>query len=460
MDETKSVLRLIRMSWKLFIARTARRVVAPALSLAAIGALVAMPPAASAQLLGALPGQVLPGTPLVDPLRGLTGQLAGTVENLDRLTAREAGDLLERVRLDRIDALLHDNREVIERDRHGDPALRGVLVASGIDNTELAAARAAGFTIVSREDIAGLDLSVTRFAVPTGVSLADAERRLAALLPAADIAADTLYFPSGGEARIASVPLALAAGAASAAAATPRIGMIDGGVGAHDSIPPIEQRGFARNAPRASGHGTAVASLLVGRGKIAGAAPRARLLAADVYGDDPAGGNATAIVRALGWMVQRDVPVVTISLVGPANALLGKAIAAAQAKGTMVVAAVGNDGPAAPPAYPASYDGVVAVTGVDRRNRALVEAGRARHVDFAAPGADLKGARIGGGLTRLRGTSYAAPFVAARLLAHHPAQGNGSPALAALAREAKDLGKPGRDPVYGYGLVCGTCATR
>ncbi len=455
-----SVLRLIRMSWKLFVARAARRAVAPAFLLAAIGAIVVMPPAASAQLLGGLTGQVMPGTPLGGPLRGLADQLTDNVGKLERLTAREAGDLLDRIRLDRIDTLLRDNRENIERDQHGDPALRGVLVASGIGPAELAAARGAGFMIVSRENIAGIDLSVTRFAVPTSLSLAEAERRLGALLPAADIAADTLYFPSGGDARIASVPLAPAASAATAVSSAPRIGMIDGGVGAHASLPAIEQRGFARNAPRASGHGTAVTSLLVGRGKIAGAAPRARLLAADVYGDDPAGGNATAIVRALGWLVQRDVPVVTISLVGPANALLGKAIAAAQAKGTIVVAAVGNDGPAAPPAYPASYSGVVAVTGVDRRNRALVEAGRARHVDFAAPGADLKGARVGGGLARLRGTSYAAPFVAARLLAHHREQGEGSAARAALVREAKDLGKKGRDSVYGHGLVCGTCATR
>ena len=54
--------------------------------------------------------------------------------------------------------------------------------------------------------------------------------------------------------------------------------------------------------------------------------------------------------------------VVTISLVGPRNAVLERAIGAAQRKGVVVVAAVGNDGPAAPPAYPASYDGVVAVT--------------------------------------------------------------------------------------------------
>ncbi|WP_447410733.1 S8 family serine peptidase, partial [Clostridium perfringens] len=77
--------------------------------------------------------------------------------------------------------------------------------------------------------------------------------------------------------------------------------------------------------------------------------PGARIASADVYGDDPAGGNATAIARAIGWLVQQKVSVATISLVGPANPVLGRVIAAAQARGLIVVAAVGNAGPAAPP---------------------------------------------------------------------------------------------------------------
>src|SRR3546814_14600039 len=70
----------------------------------------------------------------------------------------------------------------------------------------------------------------------------------------------------------------------------------------------------------------------------------------------------------------------------------------ARERGVSVVAAVGNDGPAAPPAYPASYAGVIAVTGIDGRGRVLPEAGRARHVDFAAPGADMNAARTDGGI--------------------------------------------------------------
>ena len=80
-----------------------------------------------------------------------------------------------------------------------------------------------------------------------------------------------------------------------------------------------------------------------------------------------------------------------------------------------IVAAVGNDGPAAPPQYPASYPGVVAVTGVDARGRALPEAGKASHLDFAAPGADMAAALPGQGYAKVRGTSFAAPFATARL---------------------------------------------
>src|SRR3546814_8356867 len=78
---------------------------------------------------------------------------------------------------------------------------------------------------------------------------------------------------------------------------------------------------------------------------------------------------ASAIARALGWLVQNGVAVTTISLVGPDNKLLAIAVTRAQQRGMLIVAAVGNDGPAAPPAYPASYRGVFEVTGVDTKGR-------------------------------------------------------------------------------------------
>ncbi len=149
-------------------------------------------------------------------------------------------------------------------------------------------------------------------------------------------------------------------------------------------------------------------------------------------------------MRALGWAASKKPRLINISLVGPANRAIERAVGALRVRGIMIVAAVGNDGPAAPPQYPASYDGVIAATGVDPKGRALVEAGRARHVDFAAPGAELAAALPGNGYAKVRGTSFAAPLVAARFAA------TGS--IAGLAAEAR----PGRGKV-GRGIVCGMC---
>jgi subtilisin family serine protease len=183
--------------------------------------------------------------------------------------------------------------------------------------------------------------------------------------------------------------------------------MIDGGVASHPSLAgaAIEQNGFA-GAPSPTGHGTAVASLLVGsQGFFRGAANGAKLYVADVYGGSKAAGSASAIVPALGWLASHRVRVINISLVGPKNAVVARAIDSVQRRGIRVVAAVGNDGPAAPPQYPASYPGVIAVTAVDARGHAIPEAGKATHLDFAAPGADMAVALPGRGYGRVRGTS-------------------------------------------------------
>jgi len=368
------------------------------------------------------------------------------------------GDTLAQVRLDRITSLLRQNRERVELDERGEPALRGVLVASGIDDAMIARAMKQGFAVLDHDHIEGLDLDIARFRVPDGRSLARARKQLAKLLAEAAVDVDHLYFASGGAATQGALPRVALAVATGGGTAT--LGLIDGGVAAHPSVAGrVEQRGFASGAPAPSRHGTAVASLLVGQGDVRGAAPGARLLAADVYGTDPAGGNASAIVRVLGWLAQSRVAVTTISLVDPDNRLLAAAVSRAQQRGMLIVAAVGNGGPAAPPAYPASYKGVFAVTGVDAKDRVLPEAGRALHVDFAAPGDAVLAATGAASADRLRGTSFAAPLVAGRLTLRYsvPAIDRIGPAVAGLVMEARDLGRKGRDKVYGHGLICGTC---
>jgi hypothetical protein len=379
----------------------------------------------------ALPGVPLPRLdrivpPLVEPVH----DIAQTATRLAR----------ERVRT--LDRLVRRESAVIERDARGDPARRGELLVMDLDAASLGLVETAGFAVLDTERIGELDLTVTRLRVPAGLGLAAAEALLQRTLPGAVVTADALHFQSGtGGGSAQAVP---------ASSGSPRgvpVGVIDGAPGR--AVPVASVRGFASGAPLASNHGSAVVSLLAS----AGAGP---IAVADVYGSDKAGGNALAIARALGWLVGQGSRVVTISLVGPRNPVLERAVAAARGKGVVIVAAVGNDGPAAPPAFPASYPGVLAVTAVDGQRRALIEAGRALHLDYAAPGADISGLDAKGKRVALRGTSFAAPLVAARA-----ARAMAGPNWrSTLEEEAVDLGKKGHDDVYGGGLLCAGCKGR
>jgi hypothetical protein len=97
----------------------------------------------------------------------------------------------------------------------------------------------------------------------------------------------------------------------------------------------------------------------------------------------------------------------------------------------------------------------VGVTAVDAHRRVLMEAARGNQVMFAAPGADMAAADVGAKYSPIRGTSFAAPIVAALLAqsVRTPDVGQSDAAIESLAKSAIDLGPPGRDLTYGYGLV-------
>jgi hypothetical protein len=381
--------------------------------------------------------------PNVGSVVGKTTDAVGRLAPIDTISApvRSVTDMA-RERVARLQGFLRANRAVVETDDRGEPARRGVVLMLGGDAQVVDKLRALGFAARGTETFDNLGLSAVELTVPDRMRLADALSLLRQQVPDATFTADQLHFPSGK----ADQPAPAGRSKASAPIRT-AVGVIDGGVG--PAVPTKASRGFATGGPSASNHGTAIASLLRHAGVQS-------IVSADVYGRDPAGGNALAIVRALDWMQGQRVPIVSISLTGPSNPLLARAVAACVAKGMVITAAVGNDGPGAPPVFPASYPSVLAVTGVDGRNRALIEAGRATHLDHAAPGADMKAMDARGRWVPVRGTSYAAPLVAARAAAMKDA---GRP-MAALDGEARDLGAKGADPTYGRGLLCGDCRPR
>jgi len=393
-----------------------------------------------------LPSVGLPSLPTADlPLES----------NLD---AEFRGADLRGLRALQIRTLLRTHREVIEADPRGNPMVRGEVLVLAPSATALQAAAAAGFSIVRESTLDAIELRVVVLRVSSGTARSLA--RLQAVDPTGIYDFNHIYIESG----IASMPgtggpeTPAADASAVAAAGATHVGLIDSGVDpAHEVF-----SGLALHQHGCSGrvvtheHGTAVASLLVGRAPtFHGAAPGSELYAADVYCGLPTGGGTDVVAEAFSWLVQEKVPVINVSLVGPPNRVLEGVVQRVIAGGHIVVAAVGNDGPAAPPLYPAAWPGVVGVTGVDARRRALVEAERGVQVKFAAPGAQMAAAKSPSGYTLVRGTSFAAPIVAGLLALKLPAPDKAAADLAvmALAHEAVGLGPPGPNPVYGFGLV-------
>lgn len=400
----------------------------------------------------------LPKIPAAPDLTTVPNSVAGRAQS-----TLDPGNLLEVRRL-AIRDLSRQHRQMLELDPAGELIVRSEVIVLSPGAAALDAARAAGFTVAEERALAGVDDRIAVLRAPAGLSTAAALQRLRTLDAQGQYDFNHVYLPAGAaRADSGAAPHPIVAMApAHAQGVRPRVGLIDGGLDLrHPALREADIRAFGCAAsPVPNAHGTAVASLLVGRARgFAGAAPGATLYAADVYCDRPTGGSAALLVEALAWMAREQVPVINVSLVGPANRTLERVVRALISRGHVVVAAVGNDGPAAPPLYPAAYPDVIGVTAVDVQQRVLSEAGRGPQVAFAAPGAEMAVAASGAsGFSRARGTSFAAPLVAGLLAVAYSAAGSvesaaSRRAIDALVHSAVDLGPPGRDPTYGHGLV-------
>jgi len=144
-------------------------------------------------------------------------------------------------------------------------------------------------------------------------------------------------------------------------------------------------------------------------------APAAQLLAARAFSatSSKAGAQGTTfhILRAIDWAYEEQARVVNMSFAGPKDPLLIKMLGAASAKGMILIAAAGNAGPKAPPAYPGADPNVIAVTATDQQNKLFSQANRGRYIDVAAPGVDVLVAAPQGKFEFTTGTSVATAHV-------------------------------------------------
>lgn len=420
---------------------------------------------ASAQL--HLPGANLPPNLTLSLPSGLSqglGQAGSLIRPVERLVDRRELPDLRGLRLEQGARLLRQYPNRIEADPRGEPVLRGEILAWNPSPAALQAARETGMTVLREDRLDELEQVLVVLGVPAGSATAAMLERLRTADPDGHYDFNHVYIGSG--AALPATPSAAGADPAPPASPggmAPRMGLVDSGVQVdHRALRSATVRTWGCDgAAHPAAHGTAVAALMVGRdGRFRGAVPGATLYAADIYCDSPAGGSAERIAQALAWLAREQVGVINLSLVGPPNGVLERTVAAMLARGHLLVAAVGNDGPAAPPLFPASYPGVVGVTGVDRDGRPLPEAARGPQVQFAAPGNHMASASPGTPPYRtVRGTSFAAPIVAGLLAPAlpRPDRERARAAVAALARQAAGMGADGtgtgNDPALGRGIV-------
>jgi subtilisin family serine protease len=204
-------------------------------------------------------------------------------------------------------------------------------------------------------------------------------------------------------------------------------------------------------------HGTEMAGAIGAHGKLLGIAPDARILAAHAF-DDSAGiakGTSYAIDKSLQWATDSGARIVNMSFAGPTDPTMRRLLAAANAKGIVLIAAAGNAGPQSEPLYPAADPNVIAVTATDSDDHIFKMANRGRHIAVAAPGVDIIALAPGGSYELSTGTSIAAAHVsgiAALLLERKPSL-TPSDIRAILIATAKLPGPPKPDSDFGAGLV-------
>lgn len=418
--------------------------------LLALGLLAGAGPAAAQIGLPGLP-QLPGGLPSRLGDNGLRDRLREKLLDTTELPRKVS---LDQLRLLNVRELLQRHPAQLEPDPAGFPIVRREILAWSPSEAGLAAAAAAGLLVASRQDMPEAGQALVTLRVPDGVATADALAKLRAADPDGSYDFNHVYTgaeagavePEGRGKGSTSSTSSSGAGARGAVGGDVRVGLVDSGIdGSHEVFENARiVRWGCDGATRPAPHGTAVGALMIGKSeRFTGAAPGAKLYAADIYCDQPTGGSASRIVQALAWLAREQVGVINISLVGPPNQMLGKVVQAMVARGHLLVAAVGNDGPAAPPLYPASYPGVVGVTGIDPKRHPLPEAARGPQVMFAAPGSQMAAAAIGTPPYKLvRGTSFASPLVAALLAPSlpSPSPAQAIEAVSALAASASPAG--------------------
>ncbi|NNG02850.1 MAG: S8 family serine peptidase [Inquilinus sp.] len=352
-------------------------------------------------------------------------------------------------------------------------AVRDEILAYDVPVAALGELEAAGFKLLEQRVLGGLGFALSRLRVPSGRSLRSALSAAGAIAPGVVFEPNLVYETAsrpGPENCTAdgcygrrllgwqAVPETCGSGI--------RIGMTDTAI--DPDHPALRGRAVRTENfdPLGEGslpdHGTAVAGLLVGdpAAGFPGMLPGAGLFAADVFHTNESGesySTLASLIEGFEWLVGEEVSVINVSMTGPPSTVLEMAVDRLDDHGIVLVAAAGNGGPSARPAFPAAYGDVISVTAVDAEMRPYRMANRGPYIAFASPGVGIWSADAAGAGQHRTGTSFAAAHAAAVIADVIEREGDDPihEAIAALQSSAHDLGAPGKDPIFGWGLIQG-----
>ena len=310
-----------------------------------------------------------------------------------------------------------------------------------------------GIRIKSRKSLPALELVITVLRLPASAQVPSVVAEVSGRFPEAIVDANHRYRLQDGGAKTWGLRQIDWQSPSPGCTGSIKLGVMD--TLAEEQHPalaatPLINRAFIGREPAANtDHGTALAVLLAGQPEagFASLLPGASVRVAGVFRQrgDEVDTTTEYLLDGLNWLLEEEVGVINLSLGGARNRVLERALANTRARGVGLVAAAGNSGPESAPVYPAAQSGVVAVTAVDARGSRYRHANTGDYIDIAAPGVDVWVANGRGQGAFRSGSSYATAFVTA-LVALHGADID-------LAAHSRDLGEPGRDDSFGWGLL-------
>ncbi len=201
-----------------------------------------------------------------------------------------------------------------------------------------------------------------------------------------------------------------------------------------------------------NGHGTAVASVIIGRTALTpGVAPGADILSFRIA-DDRGQSDSFLIAQGIIAAVDAGAQLINISLGSPGDSILIRnAIDYASKRGALIVAASGNNG-LNRISYPAASAGVVAVGAVDALGEHLDFSNSGTQLAISAPGFGINTAWVNGRSVSVNGTSFSSPIATGSIAALMSQRNlSAQQAYQLLISNLNDGGAPGNDPFLGGG---------